>query len=1299
MSSSSSATPVMEELQESLIQKIESKAATADRIVLQQLLTPHLVGKIRIADAIGVGPANSDTFSLSTKVWDSHYQKAEKNGRCRGLFCAAFQGKQKMRRCDVEVQGNYCELCDVIRNKATDDSIKLSEIPEYAIVKKALFAREGIQKCKQFWDEQVEIIMTTRAENNLPQLPGFPYMKIDTLISMLMVRGRVVFKNGGKGGRTYPRSAMIVQAQDEHLQACLWAILVILQHEDKQAFLNRWEAIVKPARLIHEEMIIANKSALMPECGAIQAPDIIREELLRAAEFTEAKGSPAEFVSARTKEAHEWASRRQNERSFGGSPSASSVSSTPPTRVKTKRMSKKQALPMRNVKIKFRVTNPPPIYKQFVVKNSTIPNAGKGLFLTENAMPGEKIARFSGVLISKQEAQRSKSKFLLQISKNPCVIIDAKGSEEWEAKWMNDLERAGLVNNAKFSASNIACKCAKTGRVYINVFATKKIRANVDEVGVPYGEFFPWEDIPQKPMQSTPAENSPSDADEDTDSSFSTPKSQKQTPEKVVTSPSPSGNQVKIYAVAMGRCVGLFHSRVRAEQSTYKFKGGVIKRCATEAEGIHYLQIHGIDDPIRYWQQNADLSSLVMSPNSVVGRKVAFPVGMPQTFYNNNGQGFVIGTAMEADTRVWEIQILGGRLDVITAWPLWWGIQQFQTLNLDSPPALPNASAVDEVEADVSVNFEDAADSPPHEVFFAVRSEVKSAISSQAADVVGLLGLKNAEFKQFASKMQAEKWVDELNTTKWFAFKLADGTGLAVQKQQADVIIAEHPDLYNAGPMDEATAHQFAKHWTMQITKKAKLQAIAKASTLSKQNQIQEMHTFAMEEDISADKAQSNAKEEEKKVSNLQHAKSEVSPEEGIREPDAMQAMAKEKQGSAAVFAVRTFPDTFQNDTPAGSVWLSSASATTANTHGGMMKIFSSGKDICKNIALATQWIRNQVNDTKVSIEDEFEERMQKARKNLEHSTGATSAGTQNNPKSKPGNTKEGENRGGLLSNASVLLDKAQSKVAQQLFPKDAEAVLLKESEVPLMSNMVQIPLPGQAQALTAAGNKHVLTFDNNMQATLTARKFSTFKAFTLAELLEFQQRVEYVASLQPEDQAEVAWSVVTGVRKIVSMASRVYASFRDSGSMGTAGDNFKAYVYLELMNLVMFRVVYTGTMAEMFFMDYAKSFAIKAAGCPGMGQLTCTIVGSKQNGKLNIGDSICLYCGKRGHRADSPAHQAEMAEGGTASKQQLLEAALANIARDSRLQADKKKYWSNRIKSFWETVSQKSDGASEASS
>ena len=69
---------------------------------------------------------------------------------------------------------------------------------------------------------------------------------------------------------------------------------------------------------------------------------------------------------------------------------------------------------------------------------------------------------------------------------------------------------------------------------------------------------------------------------------------------------------------------------------------------------------------------------------------------------------------------------------------------------------------------------------------------------------------------------------------------------------------------------------------------------------------------------------------------------------------------------------------------------------------------------------------------------------------------------------------------------------------------------------------MGQIPNPGMAQALTMAGGKQSLTFDDNMMATLTPRKFSTFKAFTLAELLEFAERVEFVADLQPAEQDEV---------------------------------------------------------------------------------------------------------------------------------------------------------------------------------
>ena len=177
------------------------------------------------------------------------------------------------------------------------------------------------------------------------------------------------------------------------------AALIILQFEDGGEFKERFEAVARTACRIHEEMIRATQSDRM-RCGAIQAPDIIQEEFLRAASFSERYGKAAEFLSITTKLAYEWALRQ--EKLPQSSPD--SVSSSPGIKRYFKRTNPKSPLVFATVKtpagISVKSTKSPPVHKRFEIKTSTLPGAGKGFFLKEDANPGEKIARYSGVLIS-----------------------------------------------------------------------------------------------------------------------------------------------------------------------------------------------------------------------------------------------------------------------------------------------------------------------------------------------------------------------------------------------------------------------------------------------------------------------------------------------------------------------------------------------------------------------------------------------------------------------------------------------------------------------------------------------------------------------------------------------------------------------------------------------------------------------------------------------------------------------------------------------------------------------------------
>lgn len=266
------------------------------------------------------------------------------------------------------------------------------------------------------------------------------------------------------------------------------------------------------------------------------------------------------------------------------------------------------------------------------------------------------------------------------------------------------------------------------------------------------------------------------------------------------------------------------------------------------------------------------------------------------------------------------------------------------------------------------------------------------------------------------------------------------------------------------------------------------------------------------------------------------------------------------------------------------------------------------------------------------------------------------------------------------------MLDKKQKRIEEQLFPNEAEEITIYDFEVPDIKLCLKIPLPGQSQALTTGRDaKHVLSFSNDMQAVLAEKTFKSFDAFSLSDLLEFQHAVEYVAAYQPEENKRVTQSVVEGMKVIVVNAVNLHATMRDSDSLGSYGENFKAYTYLQVMYLIMFREVFEGTLAEMFFWNYAPKFAVRARGCAGMAPWKDAKIATDAR-KANCNDR-CLLCGKTGHRADSDVHKADLAEGALTTSSEQLKEALATIAKDATLNVEQKRSWSARIKAFWKKL------------
>lgn len=276
------------------------------------------------------------------------------------------------------------------------------------------------------------------------------------------------------------------------------------------------------------------------------------------------------------------------------------------------------------------------------------------------------------------------------------------------------------------------------------------------------------------------------------------------------------------------------------------------------------------------------------------------------------------------------------------------------------------------------------------------------------------------------------------------------------------------------------------------------------------------------------------------------------------------------------------------------------------------------------------------------------------------------------------------------------MLDKEQARVEKQVFNKDADEVYIYDFDVPVMSKIVKIPLPGKSGALTTSkDSKHVIAFSNKMEAVLAEQTFKSFKAFSLSDLMEFQQLVRYVAAYQPVDRQDVTDSVVEAVEVISNNSIQVHASMRDSDSLGPNAENFKAYTYLQIMYMIMFREAFEGALAEMFFWTYAAKFAKIARGCPGMGPSRHLPPSTSASGGSS--KDRCLFCGKAGHRADSGVHRLEVAEGGATYSQGQAKKALAAISDDTKMSADLKRKWAVRVRAFWAKLT--TDGGDSGSS
>lgn len=129
------------------------------------------------------------------------------------------------------------------------------------------------------------------------------------------------------------------------------------------------------------------------------------------------------------------------------------------------------------------------MYKDLVVKKSTIPGAGKGLFTKRDVKKGERLVEYLGEIISWKEcdirAERDEGGYVFYVSRKKC--IDAFNTPEALARFANDAKGLtkikGITNNCKYE-------------IYKNsgwIAATKDFVSG-SEVFVSYGTEY-WRDI------------------------------------------------------------------------------------------------------------------------------------------------------------------------------------------------------------------------------------------------------------------------------------------------------------------------------------------------------------------------------------------------------------------------------------------------------------------------------------------------------------------------------------------------------------------------------------------------------------------------------------------------------------------------------------------------------------------------------------------------------------------------------------------------------------------------------------
>ena len=118
------------------------------------------------------------------------------------------------------------------------------------------------------------------------------------------------------------------------------------------------------------------------------------------------------------------------------------------------------------------------------VEKSQIPGAGLGLVMQERAKRDERVAIYSGDLFTKEQAEASNSKYIMQIGP---YYLDGEKVHHAAGRYVNYAPAAEA--NARIRAGTKPTWDDKNKRWWVSIKATKTIKPN-EEITMPYGQAY-----------------------------------------------------------------------------------------------------------------------------------------------------------------------------------------------------------------------------------------------------------------------------------------------------------------------------------------------------------------------------------------------------------------------------------------------------------------------------------------------------------------------------------------------------------------------------------------------------------------------------------------------------------------------------------------------------------------------------------------------------------------------------------------------------------------------------------------